>query len=76
VGISGSPKSFIDGYSFFFVSRTDVVFLTRGDFPSATNNVRPAPGGTSGPLQEERQQRRVVYTVWRLKTKGISKISM
>jgi hypothetical protein len=29
VGISGSSRSFIDGYFFFFISKTDVVFLTR-----------------------------------------------
>jgi hypothetical protein len=29
VGISGSSRSFISGYSFFFVSGMDVVLLTR-----------------------------------------------
>jgi hypothetical protein len=38
------------------------------DFPFATNN--------SGRLREERQRRRAVYTIGRLKMKGFSKISL
>jgi hypothetical protein len=56
VGILGSSRSFIGSSFFFFVSGTDVVFLTR----SAT--FRPQPS-TSGRLRKERQRQRVVDTV-------------
>jgi hypothetical protein len=43
--------SFIDGYSFFLISGTYVIFLTRSatsrDFPSASNNVKPTQGGAA-----------------------------
>jgi hypothetical protein len=39
-----------------------------GDFPSATNNGRPTQGRTTG--------RRAIDTVWSLKMKGFSKISL
>jgi hypothetical protein len=38
-----SSWSFIDGYFFFFVSGTDVIFLTR----SATSHPQPATSGNS-----------------------------
>jgi hypothetical protein len=38
------------------------------DFPFATNNVRPTQGGAAW--------RRTVDTVWRLKMKGFSRISL
>jgi hypothetical protein len=69
VGIFGSSRSFIDNSSFFFVFRTDVVFLTR----STTSRLQPT---TSGRLREERQRWRAVDTVWRLKMKGFSRISL
>ena len=53
--------------SFFFGFGTDVIFLTR----SATSRPQPT---TSGRFWEERQRRGAVDTVWRLKTKGISRI--
>jgi hypothetical protein len=67
VGIFGSPRSFIGSSSFFFVFGTDVVFLTR----SVTSRLQPT---TLGRLREERQRRRAVDTVWRLKMKGFSRI--
>jgi hypothetical protein len=69
MGIFGSSRSFISGSSFFFVTGTDVAFLTR----SVT--YRPQPT-TSCRLWKERQWRHTVDTVWRLKMKGISRISM
>jgi hypothetical protein len=69
VGIFGSSRSFIGSSSFFFVFGVDVVFLTR----SATSRPQST---TSGRLREERQRRRAVDTVWRLKMKGFSKISL
>jgi hypothetical protein len=69
VGIFGSSRSFIGSFSFFFVFGTDVVFLTR----SATSHPQST---TSGRLREERQRRRAVDTVWRLKMKGFSRISL
>jgi hypothetical protein len=68
VGIFGSLRSFIGNYS-FFVSGTDVVFMTR----SATSSLQPT---TSGQLRKKRQRRRAVDTVWRLKMKGFSRISL
>jgi hypothetical protein len=68
VGIFGSLRSFIGNY-FFFVSGTDVVFMTR----SATSSLQPT---TSGQLRKKRQRRRAVDTVWRLKMKGFSRISL
>jgi hypothetical protein len=53
----------------FFVSQTDVVFLTR----SATSRPQPT---MSGRLREERQRWRAVDTIWRLKMKAFSKISL
>jgi hypothetical protein len=41
VGIFGSSRSFIDSSSFFFISRTDVVFLTC----SATSYPQPTTSG-------------------------------
>jgi hypothetical protein len=52
---------------FFFVSGMDAVFLTR----SVTSHPQPI---TSGRLSKERQRRRAVDTVWRLKMKGFSMI--
>jgi hypothetical protein len=49
--------------------RADVVFLTR----STTSRPQPT---TSGRLREERQRRRAVDMVWRLKMKGFSRISL
>jgi hypothetical protein len=69
VVISRSSRSFIDGYSFFFVYGTYVIFLTR----SAT--FRPQPS-TSGRLREERQRWRAVDILWWLKMKDISRISL
>jgi hypothetical protein len=69
VAISGSSKSFMGSSSFFSVSETDVVFLTR----SATSRPQPT---TSVRLREERQQRSVVHKVWRLKMKDFSRISL
>jgi hypothetical protein len=69
VGFSRSSRRCIDGYSFFFVSGADVVFLTR----SATSRMQPI---TLGRLREEWQRRHATDTVWRLKTKGISRITL
>jgi hypothetical protein len=66
-GISESPWSFIGGYS-FFASGTDVIFFTC----SVTSRLQPT---TSGQHREEQQRRRrAADTVWRLKTKDISRI--
>jgi hypothetical protein len=69
VGIFGSSRSFIGSSSFFFVSGTIVVFLTR----SATSRPQTT---MSGRLREERQRWRAIDTVWRLKIKGFSRISL
>jgi hypothetical protein len=69
MGIFGSSRSFIGSSSFFFVFGTDVVFLTR----SATSRPQPI---TLGRLREEQQRRLAVDTVWRLKIKGFSRISL
>jgi hypothetical protein len=69
VGIFGSSRRFISGASFFFISGTDVAFWAR----LGTYHWQPT---MSGRLWVERQRRRAVDTVWRLKMKGISKISL
>jgi hypothetical protein len=56
VGISGSSRSFINGYSFFFVSGTDMLFMTC----SATSRPQPT---TSGQLREECQRRYTINAV-------------
>jgi hypothetical protein len=63
VGIFLSSRGFIGSSSFFFVFGADVVFLTR----STTSHPQPT---TSGRLREERQRRRAIDTVWRLKMKS------
>jgi hypothetical protein len=68
VRIFGSSRSFIGSSSYFFVFGTDVVLSIR----SATSHPQPT---MSGRLKEERQ-RRAVDTVWRLKMKGFSRISL
>jgi hypothetical protein len=60
-------KELHDSSFLFFVSGTDVVFLTR----LVTSHSQPI---TSGQLRVERQRRRAVDTVWRLKLKGFSRI--
>jgi hypothetical protein len=48
VGIFRSSRSFSGSSSFFFIFRTDVVFLNPfGDFPSAINSVKPNLGGAA-----------------------------
>jgi hypothetical protein len=69
MGIFGSSRSFISSSSFFFVSGTDVVFLTH----SVTSHLQAT---TSGRLREERQRWRAVDTIWRLKMKDFSRISL
>jgi hypothetical protein len=69
MGIFGSSRSFIGSSSFFFVFGTDVVFLTH----STTSRPQPT---TPGRLREDRQRRRAIDTVWRLKMKGFSRISL
>jgi hypothetical protein len=69
VGVVWSSRTSSGGSSFFFVYGTDVAFLAR----SATSRSQLT---TSCRLWKERQRRRAVDTVWRLKMKGISKILM
>jgi hypothetical protein len=68
-GIFGSLWSFIGGYSFFFVSVKDVVFLNH----SATSRPQPTMARR---LREGRQRWHAVDTVSRLKAKDISRISL
>jgi hypothetical protein len=67
LGIFESSRSFIGGSSFFFVSGTNMIFLTRlvTFCPQPTTSIR---------LKEKRQRRRAIDTVWRLKIKGFSRI--
>jgi hypothetical protein len=64
-----SSRSFIGNLSYFFISGTDMVFSTC----SATSCPQPT---TSGRLREERQRSRAINTVWRLKMKSFSRISL
>jgi hypothetical protein len=47
VGIFESSRSFIGSFSFFFVSGTDVVFLTCSATFRPQPNVRPTQGGAA-----------------------------
>jgi hypothetical protein len=67
-------KELIGSSSFFFVSGTDMVFMTRSTTSRSTTS-RPQPT-TLGRLRKERQRRCAVDTVWRLKMKGFSRISL